>query len=194
MHWTPTIHKWYFPVFLILIQACTFDADFDCRGLMQKNKSRFIQLTDPVFIPTKVDLKKEVTYLFLLQDSIQQVSAKIDSKPCKDSLYLQINNQLYFYTTWTSSLDPYLPENYWDKLSTTGQKNAFLDKLPALYHAGKGSLQIKKVAIVEKQVKGLETFFLFLERETNKDLDQKKVQAAKIAIKDFLAFLISHKQ
>lgn len=194
MHWTPTIHKWYFPVFLILIQACSFEADFDCRGLMQINQVRFTKLTDPVFIPTKADLKKEVTYLFLLQDSMQQVQIEIESKPCIDSLNLQINRQLDYYTIWTTSLDPYLPENYWDKLSTTGQKNAFLEKLPALYHAGKGSLQIKKVAIVEKQVKGLETFFLFLERETNKDLDQKKVQAAKIAIKDFLAFLISHKQ
>ena len=107
---------------------------------------------------------------------------------------VQINDQLAFYKSWTTSLDPYLPEIYWDQLSTSAQKNAFLEMLPTVYTAGKESLQIAKITVESVQIRELESFFLFLNKNRDKDIDNEKLEQAKIAIKDFLAFIQSNKQ
>lgn len=179
---------------IVFFAACKQDPVLECEETITRASLRFDSLHHPAFIPEKEVLKNEVTLLFMLRDSVQKIQTQNKADSCLIRLELLLEEQMAYYKAWTNDITPYLPAKKWEQLSTIKDKNAFLQLLPAMYEAGKKRLQTEKVNIREDAIRELEAFYLFLQKENHAPFERKDVENARLAVKDFLAFLISHKQ
>jgi hypothetical protein len=183
-----------FIICISLSTACKPEPALDCKMVSEVTQSRFDSLQQPIFIPEKNILKNEVTRLFLLRDSVRALTLRFQNDTCLEKLDVILSYQLDYYKKWTTDLQPYLPEKKWQQLSTRSEKNSFLKMLPALFSAGKKCLLLKKLNIKQEAIHELESFYLLLQKDNKPHLDENLREDARLALKDFLAFLLSHRQ
>ena len=159
--------------------------------LEQNWNAHRLALKQKLFIASKSNLKSEITTCSQFLTELQYMKPFLSDNLPVDSLYSEISLGLEQTKGWVTDLGKYdLKKQILS--SHFGDSNQWLREVPAFYKQAKIVLRDDAFTAVDAHIKKQIENYWYLKKEIG--LSQQETLDARLAVKDFIAFLESKKR
>lgn len=157
--------------------------------IAKKVELRQDSMSHVFFIPTKENLKSELTFYHELLSQLKNFSPVKEDSIRYDSLNLVLQNKIDKTKGWTSGLNNYdLQEIIEEQFSKdVFLQKKYLEQVPLFYKKGKVVLKKESLEELDFYIKKQIQVYWFLKKEFSEN------EPAQMAVKDFIGFLNSIK-
>jgi hypothetical protein len=178
---------------LVTSTSCTEDLSDLCYERFDQAKTFEDSINTPLFVPSASHLKLRLEKNLMDAEFLTALQTREVEKSCLDSFLIWNNSQLKSIKSWTFSLENFTLDKQLKELDSGESQKEILAFIPEFFTSWKRTLQLQKLELEQDDIKRFEQFFKQLDSLKKNGLPNELIIESKIATKDFLAFLWSHK-